>query len=564
MALWDDAPDGPEARAARTGRWVSGLGHAGLLVWAVAAGALLRPTDTPPVQMTEVATMSAAEFEAMAAAARGAGPVAPSVAGGVAAPDPQLPPAEASGAPAPAEAPPTATVGALPPPPNGEPVPDLAGAAPPVAPVGVTETLPQVAPPPDPVADALAEAVAEGTAPTASLAPPAPVAETGEAPPAVPETPRSPLALDRVRVPGARPEGLVENYQARVAEAEAARLAAEAEAAAQAEAARVAAAQAEAERQAAEQAAQAEQERVATEAAAQAERDGIAAEEAAQAERDRLAAEAQAEQDRLAAEVAQAEQDRLAEEAAQAERDRIAAEEAQAERDRIAAEEAAQAERDRIAAEQAATPPSVDQDALAQALAEAVGQPVPEAPPADPGGAVPPDTEGGQGGLSPELQAALDEAARLEMEVADAEAAAAVGAAQNEPGGDALAAGLDQALGVPGAEQVAGGPPLTAAEREGFRLAIKDCWNIGALSMEGAKTTVSIRFSMGPDGMPDPATMRLMGHSGGSPAGAQQAFEVGRRAIIGCAKGGYPLPPQKYARWKDVIVDFRPDGPAVN
>lgn len=548
MALWDDAPDGPEARAARTGRWVSGLGHAGLLVWAVAAGALLRPTDTPPVQMTEVATMSAAEFEAMAAAARGAGPVAPSVAGGVAAPDPQLPPAEASGAPAPAEAPPTATVGALPPPPNGEPVPDLAGAAPPVAPVGVTETLPQVAPPPDPVADALAEVVAEGTAPTASLAPPAPVAETGEAPPAVPETPRSPLALDRVRVPGARPEGLVENYQARVAEAEAARLAAEAEAAAQAEAARVAAAQAEA----AEQAAQAEQKRVAAEAAAQAERDGIAAEEAAQAERDRLAAEAQAEQERLAAEAAQAEQARIAEEAAQAERDRIAA------------EEAAQAERDRIAAEQAAMPPSVDQDALAQALAEAVGQPVPEAPPADPGGAVPPGANGGQGGLSPELQAALDEAARLEMEVADAEAAAAVGAAQNEPGGDALVAGLDQALGVPGAEQVAGGPPLTAAEREGFRLAIKDCWNIGALSMEGAKTTVSIRFSMGPDGMPDPATMRLMGHSGGSPAGAQQAFEVGRRAIIGCAKGGYPLPPEKYARWKDVIVDFRPDGPAVN
>jgi hypothetical protein len=37
-------------------------------------------------------------------------------------------------------------------------------------------------------------------------------------------------------------------------------------------------------------------------------------------------------------------------------------------------------------------------------------------------------------------------------------------------------------------------------------------------------------------------------------------FEVARRAIIRCGKGGYPLPPEKYAQWKELELVFDPSG----
>ena len=38
----------------------------------------------------------------------------------------------------------------------------------------------------------------------------------------------------------------------------------------------------------------------------------------------------------------------------------------------------------------------------------------------------------------------------------------------------------------------------------------------------------------------------------------QSAFEAGRRAIIRCTKGGYPLPPEKYGQWREIEVVFDP------
>ena len=45
-------------------------------------------------------------------------------------------------------------------------------------------------------------------------------------------------------------------------------------------------------------------------------------------------------------------------------------------------------------------------------------------------------------------------------------------------------------------------------------------------------------------------------------AAAAQAFESARRAIIRCGyqKDGYQLPIEKYARWRQTIIDFRPQG----
>ena len=62
-------------RAERTGIWISGLAHTGLVLWAIVGGALFAARETPRPQTTEVTTISAQEFEEMAARSRGAGPV---------------------------------------------------------------------------------------------------------------------------------------------------------------------------------------------------------------------------------------------------------------------------------------------------------------------------------------------------------------------------------------------------------------------------------------------------------------------------------------------------------
>ncbi|TGN44194.1 protein TolA, partial [Paracoccus liaowanqingii] len=64
-----------EDREGRIGYWVSGVAHGSLILWAILGGALFRPQPDHPVRTTQVSTVTGAEFEALAAAARGAGPV---------------------------------------------------------------------------------------------------------------------------------------------------------------------------------------------------------------------------------------------------------------------------------------------------------------------------------------------------------------------------------------------------------------------------------------------------------------------------------------------------------
>ena len=68
------------------------------------------------------------------------------------------------------------------------------------------------------------------------------------------------------------------------------------------------------------------------------------------------------------------------------------------------------------------------------------------------------------------------------------------------------------------------GPPLSQGEKDGLRLRIEACWNIGSLSREAQRTSVSVQFSMTPDGMPEPDSVRLVESQGGSEAAAAQAF----------------------------------------
>lgn len=102
------------------------------------------------------------------------------------------------------------------------------------------------------------------------------------------------------------------------------------------------------------------------------------------------------------------------------------------------------------------------------------------------------------------------------------------------------------------------GPPVTAGEKEAMVLDVKGCWNVGALSSEALRTTVTVRFDMEQNGKPVVGSIELVGHEGGSEAAAKQAYEAARRAIVRCGSDGFPLPAEKYAWWKQVEIVFNP------
>lgn len=131
--------------------------------------------------------------------------------------------------------------------------------------------------------------------------------------------------------------------------------------------------------------------------------------------------------------------------------------------------------------------------------------------------------------------------------VAEALAAALAGEASEEP--------------APGTGTADQGPPMTDGDKDAFRVAVKDCWNVGALSTEALHTVVTIGMTMSPDGKP--SNLRLIGSEGGSDASASQAYEAGRRAILRCAKTGYPLPAEKYEQWKEIEITFDPSKMAL-
>ncbi|MCV2866224.1 hypothetical protein [Defluviimonas sp. WL0075] len=129
--------------------------------------------------------------------------------------------------------------------------------------------------------------------------------------------------------------------------------------------------------------------------------------------------------------------------------------------------------------------------------------------------------------------------------VADALAEALAGAASEEP--------------APGTGTAPSGPPMTGGEKDALVVAVKQCWNVGALSTDALRTIVTVSVSMSPEGKPDGGSIRMVGYEGGTEAAAMQAFEAGRRAILRCAGDGYPLPRDKYEQWKDIEIVFNPE-----
>jgi hypothetical protein len=151
-------------------------------------------------------------------------------------------------------------------------------------------------------------------------------------------------------------------------------------------------------------------------------------------------------------------------------------------------------------------------------------------------------------------------------EVASAKPQPDAPAEEAAPAEDPLAAALEEAMAgeasdVPeaGTGTADQGPPMTDGEKDALVVAVKQCWNVGALSTDALNTIVTIAVSMGPDGKPDSGSIRMIGVEGGTEASAQQAFEAGRRAIIRCARNGYALPAEKYEQWKEIEITFDPN-----
>lgn len=537
-------------RTERIGIWISGLAHTGLVLWAIVGGALFAARENPPQQIADVTTISAQEFEELAARSRGAGPVGQ--ADGQAPEQPQMPgdTTAPEGPDLALEAPqPDSNAVALPlPDPQSENRPDLSDVEAPNPPVEVATIAPDPTTPPraEPVPDMPA---ADST----------PVTETPSRPdaPLTPVPPRSALALDRSPAPPDRPEGLREAALAARREAEAQA------AAAQAEEERLAAlAREEAARQIEAEAAAAERDRIAREAAAeaQAEQERIARE---QAEAERQEQERRAEEERLAAEARRLEEERRAEEARleqerldreRLEQERLAEEARRAEEERLAEQQrlereaAERAEQERQAAAEAEL---ALRDALAEQLAEearlqreaALAE---EATPSPVDGNAPEGT--GEGGGSDILTDALNDA----------------GASAINP--DQLDDALADAMGVTRPSEIVrdlsveiASVPMTEAEKDGFRSAVQECWSASTLSQDAMDTRVVVGFTMDRGGLPDPDSFRIVGELDADPA-RQQLYEVARRNVIRCAKGGYLLPPEKYNEWDDIEMTFSPAG----
>jgi len=104
-----------------------------------------------------------------------------------------------------------------------------------------------------------------------------------------------------------------------------------------------------------------------------------------------------------------------------------------------------------------------------------------------------------------------------------------------------------------------GGPPMTAGEKDALRVSVQQCWNVGSLSSDALRVTVTVAVSMNENGKPDNASIRMVGSEGGADGAVKQAFEAARRAIIRCGARGFPLPAEKYGEWAEIEMVFNPE-----
>ena len=101
------------------------------------------------------------------------------------------------------------------------------------------------------------------------------------------------------------------------------------------------------------------------------------------------------------------------------------------------------------------------------------------------------------------------------------------------------------------------GSQLSASEIDLVREQISRCWNINAGARDAKDLVVEIRASVNPDGTVSRASIVDTGRAAGDPL-FRAAAESARRAFFNPECTPLKLPPEKYATWKDLVVDFSP------
>jgi len=101
------------------------------------------------------------------------------------------------------------------------------------------------------------------------------------------------------------------------------------------------------------------------------------------------------------------------------------------------------------------------------------------------------------------------------------------------------------------------GSQLTASEVDLIRRQISRCWNVPAGARDARDLVVEIRVVVDRDGTVEQATIVDQARLGGDPT-FRAAAESARRAFFNPQCRPLHLPAEKYAIWKDLVVDFSP------
>jgi hypothetical protein len=101
------------------------------------------------------------------------------------------------------------------------------------------------------------------------------------------------------------------------------------------------------------------------------------------------------------------------------------------------------------------------------------------------------------------------------------------------------------------------GSQLTASELDMVRHQIARCWNVPAGARDAKDLVVEIKVIVDPDGTVRQATIVDRGRLGSDPY-YRAAAESARRAFFNPLCRPLHLPAEKYAIWKDLVVDFSP------
>ncbi|MEM9342129.1 MAG: cell envelope biogenesis protein TolA [Pseudomonadota bacterium] len=130
-----------------------------------------------------------------------------------------------------------------------------------------------------------------------------------------------------------------------------------------------------------------------------------------------------------------------------------------------------------------------------------------------------------------------------------------------QPSQDAIADAVAEAVANSQSDTPAApsGPPLSFGEREAFRVAVSGCWDVD-VGGRSADVTVTVAFDLNQDGTVVGNQVRQVSATGGDSSAQRTAYEKARRAILRCQRGGFPLPPDKYATWRQIEITFNPEG----